>query len=94
MDEPRERMPVSELQNRLSATLAQARRAGQPITITQRGKAAGVLLGIEDDARLVELADRAEVEEMVARAEQALATGDVLDWEAVKRERLGWLRGP
>jgi prevent-host-death family protein len=91
--DPQDIMPVSELQDRLRATLARTQQTGRPVVITQRGRAAGVLLGIDDYTRLVEQAQRADVEEMIARAEQALATGDLLDWEAVKKERLGWLLG-
>jgi prevent-host-death family protein len=88
---PEDIVAVSELQDRLRAVLDQTRRTRRPIVVTQRGKPTGVLLAVEEYARLVELAERAELEEDIARGERALAEGDLLDWTDVKRERLGQL---
>jgi prevent-host-death family protein len=90
--DPQDIIPVSELQDRLRTVLDQARRTKRPVVVTRHGRPAGVLLDVGEYRRLVELAERAELEEDVARGEQAIAQGDLHDWETIKRERLGWLR--
>jgi prevent-host-death family protein len=93
MIDPKDIVTVSELQDRLAPTLNHVRKTGRPVVVTQRGKPAGVLLGIEDYARLTELADQAELEEMIRRDEEADANDDWLDWEDVKKELLARLQG-
>lgn len=51
-------------------------------------------MDVEAYAKLVDLAERAELEEDIARGEHAIATGDLHDWDQIKRERLGWLLAP
>ena len=58
MIDPKDIVTVSELQDRLAPTLSHVRKTGRPVVVTQRGKPAGVLLGIEDYTRLAELARR------------------------------------
>ncbi|MGH2355312.1 MAG: type II toxin-antitoxin system Phd/YefM family antitoxin [Chloroflexota bacterium] len=91
MVNPEDIVPVSDLQDRLRAVLEQTRRTKRPVVVTQRGRPAGVLLDIGEYTRLVELAEQAELEADIARGEQAIAQGDLHDWEEIKRERLGWL---
>ena len=93
MIDPKDIVTVSELQDRLAPVLNHVRQTGRPVVVTQRGKPAGVLLGIEDYTRLAELADRAELDEMIRRDEEADDTGDLADWEDVKKEFLGRLQG-
>ncbi|MBI3972900.1 MAG: type II toxin-antitoxin system Phd/YefM family antitoxin [Chloroflexi bacterium] len=94
MVEPRDIVSVSELQDTLRSALHRVQRTGRPIVVTQRGKPAGILMDVEAYAKLVDLAERAELEEDIARGEHAIATGDLHDWDQIKRERLGWLLAP
>jgi antitoxin YefM len=80
--DPQDIIPVSELQDRLRTVLDQTRRTKRPVVVTRHGRPAGVLLDVGEYRR----------QEDVARGEQAIAQGDLHDWETIKRERLGWLR--
>jgi prevent-host-death family protein len=89
--DPPEIIPVAALQDNSRAVLARLRETKQPIVLAQDGKPAGVLLDIAEYNELLKLAERGELAEMIARGEEALATGDIVDWEDVKREKFGWL---
>jgi len=86
-------MPASELQEKLNSVLKLVQRTKQRVVITQGGKAAAVLLDVDEYDRLFDLAERAELKAMIARAEEADATGDVVDWEDAKRDLFGCAAG-
>ena len=92
MIDPQDIVTVSDLQDRLAPALSRARATGRPLLVTQRGKAAGVLLGIEEYTRLTELAERAELEEMIRRGQDADTTGETENWDEVKKEFLAPLQ--
>lgn len=48
-------MPVSEFRNHISEVIERVQREGGPLVITQRGKAAAVLLGVEKYQQMVEV---------------------------------------
>ena len=91
MIDPRDILTVSELQDRLAPTLAHIRETGRPVIVTQRGKPAGVLLGVETYQELVDIVNALELEEDITRGERAIATGNMVDLADVKQEVVTWL---
>lgn len=63
-------VPVSELKSRVSEWLRRVAESGEPLVITQNGKAAGVLLAPRSYDRLVERAH------LVAAVEQGLGDSE------------------
>lgn len=72
---------VSEARNRLAEVIEEARRSGEPISLTRRGRRVAVIIDSDAFDRLVEIADdvddRRELD--VARAED-----DYVPWDDVK----------
>ena len=85
---PEKIIPVTEFQAKAGKLLAELRRSGQTVLITQRGRATAVLLEVGCYSRLLEALDHfesVELEALIAEGEQAVASGDVLTHEEVKR---------
>jgi prevent-host-death family protein len=76
-------MPVTDLRQDAAAALKRVRASGQPIVITQRGRAAAVMLSVE-------AYERAEHERqllrLLARGEKEIAAGQGFDLGEVLEE--------
>ena len=84
-------VPASQLPGQVRATVEGARRSGRTVVVTEAGEPAGVLLDIDEYRHLVALADRTLLMEDIRRGEEAIAKGDLVDWEEVKRTTLEFL---
>lgn len=76
-------VPVTDLRQDAAAALKRVRSSRQPIVITQRGRAAAVMLSMEEY-------ERAEYERqllrLLARGEKGIAAGKGFDLEKVLAE--------
>ncbi len=76
-------MPVTDLRHNAAAALKRVRSSKQPLVITQRGRAAAVMLSIE-------AFERAEQERqllrLLARGEKEIAAGEGHDLDDVLEE--------
>jgi prevent-host-death family protein len=76
-------IPVTDLRQDAAAALKRLQASKQPVVITQRGRAAAVLLSMEEY-------ERGEYERqllrLIARGEQEIATGKGFDLDAVLAE--------
>lgn len=83
-------VPITELRQDAAAALRQARSSRQPVVITQRGRAAAVLLSME-------AYERGEHERqllrLLARGEQEITAGKGLSLEEVLAEADALLAG-
>jgi prevent-host-death family protein len=81
-------IPVTDLQRRAANVLSEVNETGEPVVITQRGRASAVLISarryseIEEDLALL---DDLELLQMLEEAKQAVANGDTISNEEVKR---------
>ena len=85
-------IPITDLQRQAAKILSDVNKSSEPIIITQRGRAAAVLLSAKRYAEIEEdLAqfDDLELEYLIALGEKAKANGDVLSHEEV-RSQLGF----
>jgi prevent-host-death family protein len=86
-------IPVTDFQRQAAQILNDLNESSEPVIITQRGRASAVLMSakryseIEEDLKAFE---DLELEHLIAEGEQAIANGDVLSHEEVKR-RLNFL---
>jgi prevent-host-death family protein len=91
----RDIQPLSAFRANAAAFVQQVRETRRPLVLTQHGRSAAVLLGVEEYERLVE---RAELLEDIAAAEQEMERGDVIEHETAKAQLLerfaGWRRSP
>lgn len=70
-------MPLGEFKTHLSSVLRRLREDGRPVVVTQRGRAAGVLVSPEDFDALTERARLiAAIEEGLAQADAGLGIDD------------------
>lgn len=76
-------IPVTDLRQDAAAALEQAREAGEPIVITQRGRAAAVMMSVEAYERLVR---EREICLSILRGEEEIARGEGVDLEEVLAE--------
>jgi len=76
-------IPVSDLRQDAAGTLRRVNRSKQPLVVTQRGRAAAVLLGI--DAYQRGERERA-ILKLLARGEREIRAGRGKDLEAVLSE--------
>lgn len=84
-------IPITDLQRQAGQVVNGLIDSGEPIVVTQRGRAAAVIVSIERYRQIeedLERLDELELSEMVARGRAARQGGDVLSHAAVKR-RLG-----
>lgn len=76
-------MPVTDLRQDAAAALKRVRTTKQPLVITQRGRAAAVMLSVE----VYERGERErKILRLVARGEREIATGTGHDLDAVLAE--------
>ncbi len=74
-------VPVSEARNRLAEVIEEARRSGEPISVTRRGRRVAVILDSDAFDRLVDIADDIEDRRELAAAR---ADDDYVPWDEVK----------
>ena len=65
-------VPVTDLRQDAAAVLERARKTREPIVITQRGRAAAVLISVAEYERSCEAR---EILELLARGEREIAVG-------------------
>ncbi len=76
-------IPISDLRQDAARVLKRIRTSREPVIITQRGRAAAVLLSVESFER----AERdKEILHLLARGEREIAAGEGYDLEAVLAE--------
>jgi prevent-host-death family protein len=76
-------VPVTDLRQDAAAVLERVRRSAQPVVITQRGRAAAVLVSAETYER----AERErEILRLLARGEREIAKGRGYDLDSVLAE--------
>jgi PHD/YefM family antitoxin component YafN of YafNO toxin-antitoxin module len=85
-------VPSTALPGQVRTTVDDARPSGRTVVVTEQGEPAGVLLDLEEYSELVSLAGRAQLLEDIKRGEEAIAKGELVNWEDVKRTTLGWLQ--
>ena len=76
-------IPVTDLRQDAAAALKRVQTSRQPVVITQRGRAAAVLLSVEEYERGEH---ERQVLRLVARGEQEIAAGKGFDLDAVLAE--------
>ena len=74
-------LPVSEARIRLAEVIEKARRSGEPIFVTRRGRRVAVIMDPDAFDRLVDIAE--EVDDCRELAE-VLAEDDFVPWDEVK----------
>ena len=72
---------VSEARNRLAEVIDEARRSGEPISVTRRGHRVAVILDSDAYDRLIDSADDVEDRRELDRAR---ADDDYVPWDEVK----------
>lgn len=76
-------IPVTDLRQDAAAALKRLKSSKQPVVITQRGRAAAVLLSMEEYERGEH---ERQLLRLIARGEQEIAAGKGFDLEAVLAE--------
>jgi len=76
-------IPVTDLRQDAAAALKRLRVSRQPVVITQRGRAAAVLLSMDEYERSEH---ERELLLLIARGEQEIAAGEGFDLDAVLAE--------
>ncbi len=76
-------IPVTDLRQDAAAVLRRVRESREPLIITQRGRAAAVILSVEEYER--ETSER-QVLRLLARGEKEIAAGEGFDLDAVLAE--------
>lgn len=72
---------VSEARNRLAEVIDESRRAGEPVSVTRRGRRIAVIVGADYFDRLVDSANDVEDRRELAAAR---ADDDYVPWDEVK----------
>lgn len=76
-------LPVSEARERLAEVIDDARRTGEPVYVTRRGRRVAVIMDADAYDRIVDEAeDRADRAALAA----ARAEDDYVPWDEVKAE--------
>ena len=83
-------IPITDLRQDAAAAMKHAKSSRQPVVITQRGRAAGVLLSMEAYERSEH---ERELLHLLARGEQEIATGKGFDLDEVLAEADALLAG-
>ncbi|MFQ5739248.1 MAG: type II toxin-antitoxin system Phd/YefM family antitoxin [Acidobacteriota bacterium] len=83
-------VPVSDLRQDAAAVLKRVRDSREPLIITQRGRAAAVLLSVDEYER--ENSER-QLLRVLARGEQEIAAGEGFDLDIVLTEADSLLAG-
>ena len=76
-------VPITDLRQNSSAVLERVRASRQPLIITQRGRAAAVMLSVEEYERTE---NERQILMLLARGEKEIADGDGHDLEDVLAE--------
>jgi len=76
-------IPVSDLRQDAANILNRARQSGQPVVITQRGRAAAVMVSIDEFERAQH---EREILLLLARGEKEIAAGKGYDLDLVLAE--------
>jgi prevent-host-death family protein len=76
-------IPVTDLRQDAAATLKRLRASKQPVVITQRGRAAAVLLSMDEYERGEH---ERQLLRLIARGEQEITAGKGFDLDAVLAE--------
>jgi prevent-host-death family protein len=76
-------IPVSDLRQDAAMILKRVQASQQPLVITQRGRAAAIMLSVEAYERL---SHAQELLDLLARGEQEIAAGDGSDLDEVLAE--------
>ena len=76
-------IPVSDLRQDAANILNRARQSGQPVVITQRGRAAAVMVSIDEFERAQ---DEREILLLLARGEKEIAAGKGYNLDSVLAE--------
>lgn len=85
-------VPVTDLQRQAAQILEELSDSGEPMIITQRGRAKAVLLSAERYAQIeedLELLDDLELLEMIEESKRDIAEGKTIPLDEVKK-RLGY----
>ncbi|MCA1626313.1 MAG: type II toxin-antitoxin system Phd/YefM family antitoxin [Acidobacteria bacterium] len=84
-------IPITDLQRQAGQVVGSLSDSDEPVVVTQRGRAAAVIVSVERYQQIeadLERLDELELSEMVERGRAAKAAGEVLSHAEVKR-RLG-----
>ena len=76
-------IPITDLRQDSSAVLKRLRSSRQPVIITQRGRAAAVMLSVEEYERSE---DERQILRLLARGEKEIAAGEGHDLNSVLAE--------
>ena len=76
-------VPVTDLRQDAAAVLARVRKSAQPVVITQRGRAAAVMVSAESYERAE---NERQILKLLARGEREIAKGKGYDLDAVLRD--------
>ena len=76
-------LAVSEARSRLAEMIDEARRSGEPVTMTKYGRRVAVILSVEAFDRLVDVADDTDDRRELAAARDE---DDYVPWDEVKAE--------
>jgi len=76
-------VPITDLRQDSSAILKRVRASGQPVIITQRGRAAAVMLSVEEYERSE---NERHILRLLARGEKEIAAGEAHDLDDVLAE--------
>jgi len=76
-------IPITDLRQDSSAVLKRLRSSRQPVIITQRGRAAAVMLSVEEYERSE---DERQILRLLARGEKEIAAGEGHDLDSVLAE--------
>lgn len=81
-------VPITDLQRQAGQIISGLSDSDEPVIVTQRGRAAAVIISaeryeeIEEDLKRL---DELELLEMVAESKRAISKGDVIGQDEVKR---------
>jgi prevent-host-death family protein len=76
-------VPITDLRQDAAAVLERVRRSGQPVVITQRGRAAAVMVTPESFERSE---NERQILKLLARGEREIAKGKGFDLDSVLAE--------
>ncbi|HEY2866096.1 MAG TPA: type II toxin-antitoxin system Phd/YefM family antitoxin [Pyrinomonadaceae bacterium] len=82
-------VPITDLQRQAGQIIGSLSETDEPVIVTQRGRAAAVIISaeryeeIEDDLKRL---DELELLEMIAESKRAIAKGDTISHDEVKRK--------
>jgi prevent-host-death family protein len=81
--------PIKPLGNQTAKLLKDVQRNRRPVFLINKGKAAGVLMDIEEYERLLELID---LHETILASEAEADRGEVIPHEQLEKESRNWIK--